>query len=155
MEFLVRALTQTASIEFFHNPYYFYRINYGETLTKVFTLERIQQLLSMLKASVKTVYTSKVSYKQHMLDRLTREYVINLGVLYPELPSSQRPGARKLFWESRSLLKTSSHVLDHLIGGFIEFCGIPTTALVLIFIRKCLTAWRYIQSIANPVQVSK
>ena len=48
VEFVVRALTRVTRPVFFHNPYYFYRAHYGDTLTRQYTVRRVEQLMQML-----------------------------------------------------------------------------------------------------------
>ena len=94
LEFIIRALTRAKSPCFFHNPYYSYRVNYGNTLTRKYTAERIGQLMDMLQCSAEYLNGENSDVEKLLLNKLSQEYLLNLALLQ-EIPAAERPRAEQ------------------------------------------------------------
>lgn len=91
LEFMVRALTKAEVIIYSHRPFYGYRVNYGSSLTRRYSAERVRQLMDMLSAAAGHL---DMDERCHRLlgGKIAREYILNLSLLY-ELPKAEREAA--------------------------------------------------------------
>ena len=135
LEFMVRALLQAETAVFYHNPYYFYRVNYGQTLTRIYTNTRVRHLLDMLCLAMTALDKSGRSYAQKLKNKLCREYILNLA-MYWELPKVQREEAAQLFKSASWLMARSEQKADRLIRAFYSVFGLRITAFVLYLLKR-------------------
>ena len=146
LEFIVQALIATDKIIFYHNPYYFYRIVEGEaSLTHQYSLIRMQSVLSMLQISVDRLSHSQVAYRQIMIDKLVREYILQL-LWYYDIPRSERKQINLLFWDTRKILDQTSRFLDRVIGVFLKIFKVPFTAFVLYLLKSL---WHLLKKVVS------
>lgn len=135
VEFMVRALTYTERRAFFHNPYYHYRVNYGQTLTRLYTVQRVQQLMDMLLLSAEHLQHQQTEAAQLIINKLAREYILNLHLL-AQLPVQQRPAALSALYSAAKLLDMAEGRLYSLARRILSTFGIPPAAYAL-FAMKC------------------
>lgn len=136
LEYTVCAMTKAESIVFFHNPYYFYRVNYGDTLTRWYTKKRVQELSDMLQQSIRYLQKDLSETARLLSDKIILEYILNLALL-EEVPVGERPEVHD-FLQSTSWIMSSSERRDiKLIGLALSLFGINTFSKVLYFF-KCV-----------------
>lgn len=134
LEFMVRALTATERIAFFHNPYYCYRVNYGATLTRRYTAERVRQLMEMLQSAGRRLDGDAGETAAALRRMLAREYLLNLS-LYAECPRAQRR-------EALGYLRTAQSLGCWAAGAyrpaalFARIFGITLTARLLLGLKR-------------------
>lgn len=136
LEFIVRALTKAENPAFFHEPYYFYRVNYGETLTRRYDVRRVQHLTAMLQCSVRYLKEQRSDTAQIFLNKIISEFFLNLALLW-EVPSEERAQVRGLLRETAWIAKSSDRYGLKLLG--IMASGRSINALSwLIYRLKCV-----------------
>lgn len=130
LEFIIRVLSTAQRIAFFHNPYYFYRVNYGPTLTRAYTANRVRQLTEMLQLSAHDLRTRKGPSAQLLLDKLVLEYLLNLALLW-EVPAAERADVRFLLDASHWLIALPEAWPLKLAGRVVSLLGTAPSAWLL------------------------
>lgn len=134
LEFIIRALIATENIAFYHPPYYFYRVNYGGSLTRQYTPTRVSQLMTMMRTAHATLENTDCALRTSLLAMLGREYLLNLSLL-KEVAAPQRE-------ETREYLRTAWLLLDgtqgvyKLAAAVANLLGIDLTAALLLALKK-------------------
>lgn len=82
LEYMVRVLKLVERPAFYHNPYYHYRAHYGNTLTRRYTLKRVEDLSTMLLRADEHLSGCREQYARLLRDKLVREYIRNLSLLH-------------------------------------------------------------------------
>ena len=141
LEYAVRALACVEKPVFFHNPYYFYRVNHGETLTNRFTGKRIQDLLDMLQLSSALLAERTDAYSRLMRDKLIKEYLMNLS-LCCEIPAPERPAALARYKQASGLLRQASALRLKAACLFVRVFGIRFSARLLLMMKKVKRRFR-------------
>ena len=132
LEFIVRALMGTESIAFFHEPYYCYRVNYGDTLTRRYSAERVHQLMTMLLTARRGLDGSAEA--QLLRQKLAREYILNLSLIY-ELPIAERRDIAYEYMYANSFTYDASGIYA-VTAKVISILGIPITARILYMLKR-------------------
>jgi len=127
LEFVVRALSAAESFAFFHTPYYFYRVNYGLSLTRSYTLPRVQQLMAMLKKA--RLHLGDGRANTLLKEKLSREYILNLSLLW-EVPKADRAETLHELKSARELLVDAAGVYA-VAAKVVGLIGIPLSAAAL------------------------
>ena len=146
LEYVVRILSKTEFPCFLHNPYYYYRVNYGNTLTRRYTVKRISELLEMLQRSVAYLRKNPTEITQYLLNKITWEYIFNIALI-EEVPASERPEARKLFLDTAFILNSSSQVGVKICKALLSLLGIDILAKILYLLKRGKREIRKIKTI--------
>ncbi len=127
LEFVVRAISVAESICFLHLPYYFYRVNYGQSLTRCYTVRRVEQLMQMFAAANGHLgdRASDLLLKQ----KLAREYILNLSLLW-EVPKRERKQALSALTAAKPLSCSASGIYTAAAIA-VKVLGIPVCAGML------------------------
>lgn len=136
LEFMVRALTACRRPVFFHEPYYRYRVNYGASLTRVYTAERVRQFTEMVSRARETLDMLLQPWTPALLKKLAGEYVLNLAVCR-QVPREERETALSYFRNTWSVLCGADGALARLARVSVSAVGFRGTALAL-YIMKML-----------------
>ena len=140
LEFVVRAMCACRKIAFFHEPYYFYRVNYGATLTRQFSAEKIRQRLTMYRRAMTVLGTGVTD--RLIKAKLSREYILSLSAIY-ETPKAERAGAVLEYKNARSLMAEAAGVYA-LAAKAVNVLGISVSARLLygmkLVKRRCRQA---------------
>lgn len=134
MELVIRALTGTTRIAFYHNPYYAYRISYGGTLTRRYSAARTQQLSAMLSRAQIDLEAVPGPMAPPLLAMLSREYILNLS-LYAEAPKGERRQALSALRECLSLLPYAAGPY-RAAARFVRIMGIRCSAWLLLALKR-------------------
>ena len=132
LEFVVRALMGTESISFFHEPYYCYRVNYGDTLTRRYSAERVRQLMTMLLTARRGLDGSTES--QLLRQKLAREYILNLS-LYAECPQDERNAAYAQLCSASELAEDAAGVYKAAAIA-VKVTGIRASAWLMLGMKR-------------------
>lgn len=130
VEFVVRALTRVTRPVFFHNPYYFYRAHYGDTLTRQYTVRRVEQLMQMLCLSAEHLKPLNTACSRLLTDKLVKEYLLNLA-LCCEVPGQEREKAFAACAEAKPLLQLACNRKLRLASRLVSALGIKLSAWLL------------------------
>jgi len=136
LEFMVRALTKAKKLAFFHNPYYFYRVNYGETLTRRYSAKRIGHLTEMLQSSAVYLSGQSTNEAQALLDKIGLEFILNLSLIW-EVPPNERLQTRQLFQGAAWITGLTNQNVLRLLGIAASHGSIGTVSWTL-FHLKCV-----------------
>lgn len=145
LEFTVRVLCKTESPAFFHEPYYCYRVNYGSSLTRVFTAKRVEQFVSMVSAAFETLEREKPEFSPQMKNKLLREYVFNMAVCF-ETEKGERSRAFGEFERTAACLREGTSSLSRLANVMVSILGVRLTAYCLIVMKRSKQALRKIKN---------
>lgn len=135
VEFVVRALTTVKRPAFFHNPYYSYRAHYGDTLTRQYTVRRVEQLTRMLCLSAEHLRPLDTACSRLLTDKLVKEYLLNLA-LCCEVPGREREKAFAACMGAKPLLRLASGGKLRLISAFVSTLGVRLSAWLLYGLKK-------------------
>lgn len=135
LEYVVRALTKAEKPVFFHNPYYFYRVNYGNTLTRRYTQSRVQELSDMLQRSVGYLRKDPTESARLLSDKIILEYTLNIALL-EEVPAAERPAAHGALQSADWILESSEKKSIRLIKIFLSLAGIDAFSKVLYYLKR-------------------
>lgn len=144
LEFLIRALTCVKKPAFYHNPYYDYRVNYGETLTRIYTAGRVRQFTDMCCRAKETLDGTDVPWAGELRNKLAREYVLNLAVCC-QVSKSERAAAFDCFRTSWSTLDGADCGIARLARGSEKVLGLRLTAVALYIMKMLKRAVRRIK----------
>ena len=144
LEFTVRVLTCVKKPVFFHNPYYNYRVNYGETLTRVYTADRVRQFTDMCLRAKETLDSADAPWTGKLRSKLAREFVLNLAVC-PQVPKDERAAALEYCRASWSVLDGADCGIARLARAAEKAVGLRLTALVLYGMKMMKRAARHIK----------
>lgn len=147
VEFVVRALTRVTRPAFFHNPYYFYRAHYGDTLTRQYTVRRVEQLMQMLCLSAEHLKPLNTACSRLLTDKLVKEYLLNLA-LCCEVPGQEREIAFAACGEAKPLLRLAGSGKLRLISALVSILGIRLSAWLLYGMKNVKRRIRH-QKIEN------
>lgn len=147
LEFVVHCLRTVRSPVFYHNPYYSYRVHYGNTLTRQYTLRRVRALMEMLRLSSEELQSVNEPFAVRLRDKLVREYLLNL-TLCLEVPKADRSDAFRIAKTSAGLLTIPRNPKLRLIAAFVRLVGLPASARLLLLL-KTLKRWRRKQKIKD------
>ena len=132
LEFIVRALMGTENIAFFHEPYYCYRVNYGDTLTRRYSAERVRQLMTMLLTARRGLDDS--AQARLLRQKLAREYILNLS-LYAECPQDERDAAYTWLRSASELAEDAAGVYKAAATA-VKVTGIRAAAWLLLGMKR-------------------
>lgn len=132
LEFVVRAMCVCRKIAFFHEPYYFYRVNYGATLTRQFSEEKIRQRLTMYRHAMDKLGTQDTD--RLIKAKLSREYILSLSAIY-EMPKAGRAGAVREYENARSLMAEATGVYA-LAAKAVSVLGISASARLIYMMKR-------------------
>jgi len=132
LEFVVRAISACGNFVFLHEPYYFYRVNYGASLTRRYTLQRVEQLMAMLKKAAQNAGAGECA--QLLRAKLGREYILNLSILY-EVPREDRSSALAALKDASSLMGYAGGIY-RIVAKVIVLLGIPFSAWILYLMKR-------------------
>lgn len=135
LEFIVRVLTMVQKPAFFHEPYYFYRVNYGETLTRRYDVRRIQHLTAMLRRSVLYLGEQHSDASQIFLNKIVLEFLLNLALLWEVLPE-ERVQARSLLEETAWISALSDRVSLKLLGAIASRRSVIALSWVIYRLKR-------------------
>ena len=132
LELVVRALSFEPKAAFYHEPYYFYRVNYGSSLTRVFSAEKIRQLMVMFKRAMG--YLGDSESDAFIKAKLAREYILNLSALY-EVKKAERPAVLKEFRNSYELAESATGAYKYAAKA-VKLMGISASAWLLYMMKR-------------------
>lgn len=135
LEFAVRALTRAKKPCFFHNPYYSYRVNYGDTLTRKYTAERMRQLMEMLQCSAKYLNGENSDPGELLLNKLSQEYLLNLSLLQ-EVPAAERPQAGRFLREAAWVAPLANRWDLKLFSHIVSLLGINAASQITYRMKR-------------------
>lgn len=135
LEFAVRALTRAKKPCFFHNPYYSYRVNYGNTLTRKYSAERMRQLMKMLQCSAKYLNEENSDPGKLLVNKLSREYLLNLALLQ-EIPAAERPQAGRFLREAAWIAPLASRWDLKLFSCMTSLFGINAASRITYRMKR-------------------
>lgn len=146
LEFMVRALIKVNNPYFFHNPYYLYRVNYGATLTRKYTAERIGQLMEMLQCSAEYLKEKNSSSGKLLLNKLFQEYLFNLGLLQ-EIPMAERFQAEQSFREAAWIASLADQWDLKLFFQIVTLLGIDTSSQITYCMKLMKRKFRGLKTV--------
>lgn len=149
LEFTIRALTSAENISFFHIPYYFYRVNYGDSLSRKNTAEHAKHLMQMLRVSHDYLRNMDTVSAELMDKKLSREFFLNL-TMYFESSKEDRKPILKYIKETRYLLNESPSLMYRIIGKEVSVFGVRHLALLLLMLKKVKRGIRKLKSKTKP-----
>lgn len=133
LEFVVRALSKAQNFAFFHEPYYFYRVNYGASLTRSYSCARVYQLMTMMRQAAGVLGNS--AEDKLLKAKLAREYILNLSLLY-EVTTKERKATLNELKAARKLLSGAQGIY------FLAAIGVQTVGISLfgklLYWLKCM-----------------
>lgn len=135
LEFIVRALTLAERPAFYHNPYYYYRAHYGDTLTRQYTAKRVMQLMWMLCLSEKHLRPLNTVCSRLLTDKLVKEYFLNIAICC-EVPKPERDRAYKAYDETKPLLARASSGILRLMSALLLILNVRLAAWLLYGMKK-------------------
>lgn len=135
VEYIVRALTLVEKPVFFHNPFYFYRAHYGNTLTGQYTAKRVRDLLQMLNLSAEHLYQQKTVISRLLTDKLVKEFLLNLSMCF-EVPPLDRKTVITAFFEAKPIIKQASSKKLKIISAIVGMFGVRISARLILFMKK-------------------
>lgn len=135
LEFMVRALSCAEKVAFFHNPYYRYRVNYGNTLTRRYDAKRVRDLTGMIACAGAGLQESAPSFAQILQNKLAYEYILNLATCY-QVPKSDRTEAFRYYKDTWSVLDAADSSAAKLIKGAVSAVGLKPVAAGLYCLKK-------------------
>lgn len=141
LEFMVRALSCADKVAFFHNPYYSYRVNYGETLTRRYDAKRVRDLTGMISCASAGLKRSVPSFSQALQNKLAFEYILNLATCY-QIPKADRAEAFRSFADTWEILDAADSSAAKLIKKAVALVGMRPVAGVLYCLKKMKRACR-------------
>ncbi len=132
LEFMVRALTACRRPVFFHEPYYRYRVNYGASLTRVYTAERVRQFTEMILLA--RTHLGMQQTDMLIRKKLAREYILNLS-LYAECPRDERNSAYERLRSASELSEDAAGVYKAAATA-VKVTGIRASAWLLLGMKR-------------------
>lgn len=135
LEFMVRALSRVERAAFFHNPYYQYRVNYGNTLTRRFDAKRVRDLTGMIACAGAGLRESAPPFAQKLHNKLAYEYILNLATCY-QVPKSDRAEAFRYYKDTWAVLDAADSSAARLIRGAVSAVGLKPVAAGLYCLKK-------------------
>ena len=132
LELVVRALSLGPKLAFYHEPYYSYRVNYGSSLTRVFSAEKIRQLMVMLKRAMG--YLDAGEMDALIKAKLAREYILNLSALY-EVKKAERVAVFEELRNSLELAESAAGAYKYAAKA-VKLLQIPTAAWLLYMMKR-------------------
>ena len=135
LEFIVKALINVDKPAFFHNPYYYYRAHYGDTLTRQYTSKRVCDLMEMLYLASTYLEGKQENAMKLLQDKLVKEYLLNLS-LFAELSEADRKIARKAYEKASILLKKPRSIPLKIICRIVSFLGLSISSRILLSMKK-------------------
>lgn len=134
MVFVTCAVTATEEIAFFHNPYYAYRVNYGNSLTRQYTVARARETLWALRTVRDQLQTVNTREGQALRAIPGREYIRNLP-LYVQVGKGNRAEVLSLLQEEQELMHNVAG-LYQIASWAIRLLGIRASAWLLYAAKK-------------------
>lgn len=144
LEFMVRALTCVKKPVFFHKPYYNYRVNYGVSLTRVYTAERVRQFTDMCLRAKETLDSTDAAWAGELRNKLAREFVLNLAVCR-QVPESERSEAINTYRETWNVLDGVDGGIARLARAAEKTLGLRMTAGALYVMKRMKRAVRHLR----------
>ena len=135
LEFIIRALCCVQTPVFYHNPYYFYRVHYGDTLTRQYTVKRIRELMEMLRISVEDLRPYQTVCASLLRDKLVKEYLLNLSLLF-EIPKEERKEAFLEIQKTSFLLLMAKDAKLITLSRIVRCTGIMASSSILLYMKK-------------------
>lgn len=130
--FMVQVLTCCDRFVFYHSPYYCYRVNYGQSLTRNYSLKRVKHLITMLCKAEECLKEDTASAV--LGAKIAREYILNLSLLYA-VPDEN-------FTETLFVIKNGTHLMHRssgiytLAARFIRLFGIRICGYILDCMKR-------------------
>ena len=150
LRFMTCCLLAEPRCAFFHNPYYRYVVNNEGSLSHNATAERMCHTAEMLEYSLRlTREKGELCGAKQMEKNLTREYMINLSLLY-DVPGSVRPAAKEAFKRRLWLLKTAKDNRYRLLYAMICVFGFSTVSVLSCSARHI---WRLPRRLDRALKV--
>lgn len=150
LEFAVRVLTRAEKLAFFHNPYYFYRVNYASSLTRRYDAERVGYLTTMLQCSAKYLKNEGSETAQLLLNKIALEFFLNLALLQEVLPE-ERTEVRKLLQETSWVMKLADGHILKLLGIVTEYLKVDAVSKAVYCLKRIKRRLRKIKVAAYKV----
>lgn len=147
LQFAVNALMGTESTAYYHNPYYYYRVNYGATLTRRFSAERVAQLMSSLSGVYCKATEADTRESKQLAAKLSREYILNLSIC-AEAPENERAEICRILGDNRHLMQSASGIYAS-AARCADIFGIPFSSRALYMIKKAKRLFRYLKQRRN------
>lgn len=141
LEFVFRALTKVKKPIFYHNPYYFYRVNYGATLTMQNALWRVMNLMEALKKTYLYLEESGGEVAGLLSRKVTREFLLNIS-LCCEVEKSEKEDAIKECERFLEVLGKSKERESVILSKILKASGIKMPSQILYNLKKVKRAFR-------------
>ena len=135
LEFVVRALTKVEKPVFFHNPYYFYRVNYGATLTRKYDAKRVEHLTAMLQCSAEYLRKQSSEGAQLLLNKIALEFFLNLALLQEVVPGD-RARVRALLQETAWIMGLADKRMLKLLGDAVKGLGVDGVSKTVYCMKR-------------------
>ena len=130
--FVVRAFLCCKKVFFFHKAYYCYRVNYSDSLTRVYDPDKIHQLLTMLKhANGLLGHTEKEIL---LKAKIAREYLLNLSVLY-DVTKKDRVKVLLDLKDAKTLM-SGTLGFNAVVAFATKVVGIPLVGMTMWVLKK-------------------
>ena len=135
LEFMVHALSLVKKPAFFHNPYYYYRAHYGNTLTRKYTLKRVEDLTAMLLCAEAHLRGRTDRCAKLLRDKLVREYVRNLS-LPAEVPPAQNRAALETYKKAAGFLTMADGTELRLVCLSMRALGLANASRLILQLKQ-------------------
>lgn len=135
LEFVVRVLTTAERPVFFHNPYYFYRVNYGATLTRRYDAKRVSHLTAMLRCSAEYLQKQPSRAAQLLVNKIALELFLNLALLQ-EVSPEDRAIVRKLLQETAWIMGLSDKGILKLFKAAAAGLGLDAVSWMVYRLKR-------------------
>ena len=145
LEFMFRAFCCVESAAFFHNPYYQYRVNYGNTLTRRYNAKRVRDLTLMIARASAGLKESAPSFSRVLQNKLAYEYILNLATCY-QVPKADRAEAFRYYKDTWAVLDAADSSAARLIKGAVSVAGLKSVAAGLCWLKKLKHAYRNVST---------
>ena len=132
LEFVVKAIISAKSFAFFHKPYYSYRVNYGASLTRQHSAEKLRQFVHMLQSAKLSLGADNIA--RLISAKLAREYILNISSFY-EVPKQERNVALRELKRGKKLMDGARGIYIPM-SMLIKLAGIRLSAAMLLSAKR-------------------
>ena len=116
-------------------PYYMYRVNYGNTLSRTYTAKRVRHITDVFMISADHLLPLNTLTSQLLLKKIAWEYILNLS-LYYDVPKKERADALKYMRRSLYILDHAPSFIYKVVKIILHFPGIKFFAYILQLAKK-------------------
>lgn len=135
IEFTTRVLLSNPKMEFFHCPYYFYRIGRENSLMTAPSLPRLKDTIFVLEQGIARMKDSDFPYARAVIAQYQYEYLLNSALIF-EVERTFRPQAKELFDHYCLVMADSQDDLINRMRSCISLFGIGVVGYGLHRIKQ-------------------